>query len=57
MHQLSPRIIVIELIHSDTPRIKQLTPSAATFLGYTEQELIGKPVELIYAAGNDTALK
>ena len=38
------------------PRIKQLTPSAATFLGYSEQELIGKPVDLIYAAGNDKAL-
>ncbi|HEY8034629.1 MAG TPA: PAS domain S-box protein [Methylobacter sp.] len=58
MHQLTIHIIIIELIRSNdaVPHIKQLTPSAARFLGYTEKELIGKPVDLIYAAGNDKAL-
>ena len=58
MLQLMPHIIVIELIHSDdaVPRIKQLTASAAIFLGYNEKELIGSPVDLIYAAGSDKAL-
>jgi PAS domain S-box-containing protein len=58
MHQLTIHIIIIELVRSDDAvlRIKQLTPSAATLLGYTEKELIGKPVDLIYAAGNDKAL-
>lgn len=57
MHQLTDHIIIIELTSSeDTPRIKQLTPSAATFLGYSEEELIDKPVGLIYATGNDKAL-
>ncbi|MGZ8174746.1 MULTISPECIES: PAS domain S-box protein [Methylobacter] len=58
MHQFAPHIIVIELVRPDdaAPRIKQLTPSAATLLGYGEQELIGKPVDLIYAAGNNKAL-
>lgn len=57
MHQLTAHIIIIELIRSDdtTPCIKQLTPSAATFLGYSEKELIGKPIELIYATKNDKA--
>lgn len=55
MYQLTPHIIALELIHSEGAvlRIKQLSPSAAMFLGYSEQELIGKPVDLIYAAGND----
>lgn len=58
MHRFTTHIIIIELTRSDgtAPRIKQLTPSAATFLGYREQELIGNPVDLIYAAGNDNAL-
>jgi len=58
MHRPPPHILVLELGHleNDTPRIKQLTPSAAPFLGYSEQELIGKPVDLIYAAGSDKAL-
>lgn len=58
MHQLIIHIIIIELVRSDEPvlRIKQLTPSAATFLGYSEKELVGEPVDLIYAAGNDKAL-
>ncbi len=58
MHQPSPHILVLELVHSENtaPCIKQLSPSAATFLGYSEQELIGKPVDLIYAAGSDKAL-
>ncbi|MDO9046650.1 MAG: PAS domain S-box protein [Methylobacter sp.] len=58
MHQLTPYIIVVELARPDdtAPRVKQLTPSAATFLGYTEKELIGRPVDLIYAAGSDKAL-
>ncbi len=58
MHQLTPYIIIIEPVRpNDTvPRIRQLTPSAATLLGYSETELIGKPVNLIYAAGNDNTL-
>ncbi len=58
MHRLTPHIIIVELIPSDNtaPRIKQLTPSAAPFLGYSKQELIGQPVDLIYAAGSDKAL-
>lgn len=58
MHQLIIHIIIVELVRSDepVPRIKQLTASAATFLGYSEKELIGEPVDLIYAAGNDKAL-
>jgi len=58
MHQLAPHIIVLELIRSKDAvlRIKQLSPSAAIFLGYGEEELIGKPVDLIYAAGNDKAV-
>ncbi|MDO9168799.1 MAG: PAS domain S-box protein [Methylobacter sp.] len=58
MHQLTPHIIVLELIRSKDAvlRIKQLSPSAAMFLGYGEKELIGKPVDLIYAAGSDKAL-
>ncbi|WP_333877619.1 SpoIIE family protein phosphatase [Methylobacter sp.] len=58
MHQLTPYIIVIGQVHPNDAalRIKQLTLSAATLLGYTEKELIGRPVDLIYAAGNDKAL-
>ncbi|MGZ5619617.1 MAG: PAS domain S-box protein [Methylobacter sp.] len=59
MDQLTPCIIIIDLVHpSDTapPRIKQLTHSVARLLGYSEEELIGKPVDLIYAAENDKAL-
>ncbi|MDI1291786.1 MAG: PAS domain S-box protein [Methylobacter sp.] len=58
MHQLTPHIIVLELIRSEDTvlRITQLSPSAAIFLGYTEEELIGKPVDLIYASGNDKAV-
>lgn len=58
MSQLTTHIIIVELIHPDdtAPRIKQLTPSAATFLGYSEKELIGSPIDLIYAAGRDKAL-
>jgi PAS domain S-box-containing protein len=58
MHQLTDKLIIITLLHQEdaTPRIKGLTPSAATFLGYSEHELIGQPVDLIYAAGNDMAL-
>ncbi len=57
MHQPA-QIIIIELIspQGSTPRIKQLTSDAATFLGYSEKELIGKPVDIIYAAGNDQTL-
>jgi len=57
MHQLRAHIIIIELTCSEhtAPRIKQLTPSAATFLGYSEEELIGKPFELIYTPGNEKA--
>src|SRR5664279_1745086 len=58
MHQLTPHIIVLELIRSEDTvlRIKQLSPSAAMFLDYGEEELIGQPVDLIYAAGNDKAV-
>jgi PAS domain S-box-containing protein len=57
MHQLPIHIIILELVRSnDAPHIRQLTSSAAAFLGYTENELIGRPVDLIYAAGNDKAL-
>ncbi|TAN69610.1 MAG: PAS domain S-box protein [Methylobacter sp.] len=58
MHQLTTHIIVIELIGSGdrTPRIKQLTPSAATFLDYSVNELIGQPIDILYATGNDKAL-
>jgi len=57
MDQNATYIIVIERMGSDTaPRIKQLSPCAATFLGYNEKELIGRPVDLLYAAGNDRAL-
>jgi PAS domain S-box-containing protein len=58
MHQLIPHIIIIELTSSEdaAPRIKQLSPATASFLGYSEEELIGKPVDLIYATGSDTTL-
>lgn len=58
MHQLTTHLIIIELSHSDNsaPRIKQLTPSAAHFLGYNEKELIGRPIDLLYPVGSDTAL-
>lgn len=58
MHQAASHIIVIELAPPDeaVPRIKLLTSSAAAFLGYTEQELIGSPVDLIYAAEHDKVL-
>ncbi|MGZ5009597.1 MAG: PAS domain S-box protein [Methylobacter sp.] len=59
MHQPSPHILVLESDHSGhaaAPCIKQLSPSAAVFLGYSEQELIGKPADLIYAAGSDKPL-
>ncbi len=58
MLQPTPHIIIIELLHSHNaiPRIKQLSSSAVLFLGYEEQELIGSPVDLIYAAGSDKAL-
>lgn len=58
MHQPSLHILILELVQSENaaPCIKQLSPSAATFLGYSEQELIGKPGDLIYAAGSDKAL-
>lgn len=58
MHQPTPHIVVLETAHSEpiAPRIKQLSPSAAVFLGYSEQELIGSPADLLYAAGNDKEL-
>lgn len=55
--QLTSHVIVIERKGSDsTLRIKQLSPSVVTFLGYSEQELIGRPVDILYATGNDQAL-
>lgn len=59
MHQLTTaHLIIIELTPSDNtaPHVKQITPSAAAFLGYTEQELIGRPIDLIFAAGSDKEL-
>jgi len=58
MHQSSLRIVLLELAHSEhtTPCIKQISPSAAVSLGYSEQELIGKPADLIYATGSDKEL-
>ena len=58
MHQPPPKILVLELDHSGqtVPSIKQLSPFAAVFLGYSEQELIGRPADLIYATGNDKAV-
>jgi sigma-B regulation protein RsbU (phosphoserine phosphatase) len=53
-----PLIVLLELAHSEhaSPCIKQLSPSAAVFLGYSEQELIGTPVDLLYATGSDKEL-
>jgi sigma-B regulation protein RsbU (phosphoserine phosphatase) len=58
MHQLTTHIVIIGLNSTNDPvlRIKQLTPSAAQFFGYDEKELIGKPIDLIYADGNDAGL-
>jgi len=58
MQQPGPHILILEQVHSENaaPCIKQLSPSAATFLAYSGQDLIGKPVDLIYAAGSDKAL-
>ncbi len=58
MRPLTPHIIVLELIDSKDAvlRIKQLSPSTATLLGYAEEELIGHPIDLIYVGGNDTAI-
>ncbi|MGZ5007899.1 MAG: PAS domain S-box protein [Methylobacter sp.] len=59
MHQLTPCIIVIDLLHScDTAplSIKQLTPSAAALLGYNDTELIGQPIDLIYSGTNEQTL-
>ena len=58
MHQPSLHIVLLELAHSEhaTPCIKQVSPSAAVFLGYSEQELIGKTAALIYATGSDKEL-
>lgn len=58
MPQLITHVIIIELIHSENtaPRIKQLSPSAASLLGYGMKELIGRPVDILYATENDKAL-
>jgi len=58
MPRFTPHIIIIELVRSNStvPHIKQLTRSTATFLGYAEKELLGQPISLIYAAGNNDAL-
>jgi sigma-B regulation protein RsbU (phosphoserine phosphatase) len=49
---LSFNIIIIELdrsgdIADSIPRIKKINPSAVTFLGYDEKELIDKPLDII----------
>ena len=58
MHQPPPHIVLLEIAHSEhaVPCIKQLNPSAAVFLGYSEQELIGSPADLMYATGSDKEL-
>ncbi len=58
MYQFTTHVIVIELIRPEATalRIKQLSPSVATFLGYNEKELINQPVDLLYATGKDKAL-
>jgi PAS domain S-box-containing protein len=55
---LTTQLIIVELVGSknSVPRIKQLTPSIATLLGYSEEELIGQSVNLIYPAGSDQTL-
>jgi len=58
MPRFAPHIIIVELVRSNSsdPHIKQLTHSTAALLGYTEKELLGQPISLIYAAGNNHAL-
>jgi sigma-B regulation protein RsbU (phosphoserine phosphatase) len=58
MHQPPPHIVLLEIAHLEhaVPCIKQLSPSAAAFLGYSEQELIDSPADLIYATGSDKEL-
>jgi sigma-B regulation protein RsbU (phosphoserine phosphatase) len=58
MHQPPPLIVLLEIAHAEhaVPCIKQLSPSAAVFLGYSEQELIGSPADLLYATGSDKEL-
>jgi len=58
MQRPTTHVIIIELARLDdtVPRIKQLTASAATLLGYTCAELIGKPVGFIIPAENNDAL-
>jgi PAS domain S-box-containing protein len=55
---LATHLLVLEVTGSKytIPRIKQLTPSIATLLGYSEQELIGQAVDVIYPAGNNQTL-
>ena len=58
MNELTPYIVIIELIRpaKTAPYIKQITPAVAAFLGYNTPELIGKPVDILYAGGNDKDL-
>jgi sigma-B regulation protein RsbU (phosphoserine phosphatase) len=50
---LNFNLVIIKLDHPTAafvPRIKKINLSAAALLGYGEQELVGKPLEVIYAA-------
>ncbi|MGZ8190074.1 MAG: PAS domain S-box protein, partial [Methylococcaceae bacterium] len=54
-------IVIIELDrYSDVvgiiPRIKHINPPASALLGYEQKELINKPLDIIYASGNDAEI-
>jgi phosphoserine phosphatase RsbU/P len=52
LDNLNFNLVIIELDYSKAtgmPRIKKVNLSAATLLGYSKQELINKPLDLIYA--------
>jgi len=65
MHSLTDKsafnIIIVELDCLNNagitpPRIKQLNLNAAKLLGYTEAELVNKPLAVCYADGNNAVL-
>ncbi len=58
---LSFNMLIIRIGHSDEagsqlPRIHQVNRPAANLLGYSEKELIGQPLALIFATNKETAL-
>ncbi len=58
--KLAFHIVIIEWDRTDDvtvmqPRISQINDAVTTFLGYSKNELIGKPLELIFSA-DDTQL-